>query len=270
MNEINYTFRHDDFNLTQAYYYTLVLQVTGIDFTYAVFYEDRLMALAPNCDLKELENPTVMADEIFASFKDVVVGIDADAFTLVPFELYQRERVAEYARFLDVKADERIFAQQLNAQNFIVYKTSAYVATTIEKFDYARCVYSGKGWINAIADNTESNNTIYINLEQGKAEMLYLNNGKIRLYNIFEFNTADDLAYSVSLVFREAGVNQKDVNLSISGSSTEIDVYKARLAEFFPNTETNTLKLAQLPQELNSGQLLKLSALLLCVSSEAR
>lgn len=270
MNEINYTFRHDDFNLTQAYYYTLVLQVSGKDFTYAVFYEDRLMALAPNCDLKELADPTVMADEIFANFKDIVVGVDANAFTLVPVELYQQERVTEYARFLDIEANERIFAQQLDAQNMIVYKTSAQIAAAIEKFDYSRCVYAAKGWIAAIADKLASDKAIYINIENGQAEMLHFNSGKVKLYNKFEFSTADDLAYAVSLVFRETGIAQKDVQLSLSGGSTQMEEYRSRLTEFFPHTETNLLKIAELPEELHSDQLLKLSALLLCVSSEAR
>ncbi len=270
MSEINYTFRHIDFNLIQAYYYTLVLQVSSKSFTYAVFYDDRLMALAVDCDLKQLADPTDMVDEIFANFKDIVIGIDADAFTLIPVELYQQERVTEYARFLDVKPDERVFAQQLDTDNFVVYKISNYVITAIEKFGYSPCVYSGKGWINAIADKLASNKAIYINIEDKQAEMLHFNDGKIRLYNKFGFTTTDDLAYSVSLVFRETGIDQKDVQLSLSGMSPQIEEYLSRLTEFFPHTETNTLKIAELPAELNSGKLLKLSALLLCVSSEAR
>ncbi|PJJ84552.1 DUF3822 family protein [Mucilaginibacter auburnensis] len=270
MSDINYSFQHIDFSLFQAYYYTLVLQVSSKSFTYAVFYEDRLMALAPNCNLKELAEPKDMADELSASFKDIVVGIDADAFTLVPVELYQQERVTEYARFLDVKTDERVFAQQLDAENFIVYKTSDYVAAAIEKFDFNRSVYGGKGWINAIADKLASDKAIYVNIEDNEAEMMHFNDGKIRLYNKFNFNTADDLVYSVSLVFRETGLDQKDVQLSLSGTSAQMEEYRSRLTDFFSHTETNTLKIAELPTELNSDKILKLSALLLCVSSEAR
>jgi len=268
MGEINYTYQNEDFNLSLAYYYTMVLQVNSTSFTYAVFYDSKLMALAEHCSLEELINPVGMADELFANFKDIVVGVDAEVFTLVPIELYSTDNVAGYARFLDVKQDDKVLAQQLDADNFIIYKITAAVFEAIEKFDLSRCVYSSKGWVNAIANSGPAYNTIYVNIEEERAELLRFRNGKIRLYNTFEYKTADDLTYAVSIVFKETGVLQREVQLSLSGNALNQE-YKARLAEFFPVTDLNTIKILQLPEELNSAQLLKLSALLLCVSSEA-
>ena len=268
MSEINYSYQHEDFNLSLAYYYTLILQVSSTYFTYAVIYDDKLMALAEDCSLEELVNPTDMADELFANFKEVVVGVDADGFTLVPIELYSTDKVAGYARFLDVKEDEKVLAQQLDANNFIIYKITAAVFEAIEKFDLTRCVYSSKGWINAIANSNPAFNTIYVNIEQGRVELLRFRNGKIRLYNTFEYKTADDLIYAVSVVFREMGALQREVQLSLSGSALN-DEYRRRLAEFFQVADLNTITIMELPRELNPAKFLKLSALLLCVSSEA-
>jgi hypothetical protein len=267
MGEINYTYQHEDFNLGLAYYYTLVLQVNSTHFTYAIIYDNKLMALAEHCSLEELVNPTGMADELFANFKDIVVGVDTDSFTLVPIELYSTDKVAGYARFLDVKEDEKVLAQQLDAGNFIIYKITTTVFEAIEKFDLTRCVYSGKGWVNAIANSSPSDNTIYVNIQDGVAEFLCFKHGKLKLYNIFEYKTADDLVYAASVVFRETGLSQRDIQLSLSGTANE--EHKARLAEFFPLANLNNIKIVALPENLNSAQLLKLSALLLCVSSEA-
>nr|WP_294796219.1 DUF3822 family protein [uncultured Mucilaginibacter sp.] len=269
MGQINYTYKHEDFNLNMAYYYTLILQVSSADFTYAVIYNDNLMALADQCSLEELANPVDMADELSAHFADVVVGVDALAFTLVPTALFSTDKVGSFARFLDVKQGEKVLAQQLDADNYIVYKTTDKVIKAIEKFDLNRCVHSSKGWINAIANSNPVDTTIYINIEQGSAEFLYFKNGKIRLYNTFQYNTADDLAYTAALVLKETGLDQTAVQLRLSGTAQD-EEHKARLAEFFPVVELNTIKIAELPDELNSAVLLKLSALLLCVSSEAR
>ncbi|MFD0750006.1 DUF3822 family protein [Mucilaginibacter calamicampi] len=269
MGEINYTYRHKDFDLNLAYYYTMVLQVNSTLFTYAVFYNDRLMALAENCILEELVEPTEMVNELLANFKDVVVGVDAEAFTIVPAELYSTDKVAGYARFFDVKEDEKVLAQQLDDDNFIIYKIKAVVFEAIGKFNLDRCVHSSRGWINVIANTNPAYNTIYINIEEGVAELLRFKNGKLRLYNTFEYKTADDLAYAVSVVFKQMGVLQREVHLYLSGAAVNRE-YRARLSEFFPVVDINKLKIAKLPEELNSGQLLKLSALLLCVSSEAR
>jgi len=268
MGEINYSYQHEDFNLSLAYYYTLVLQVNSTHFTYAVVYDDKLMALAEHCNLEELVNPTGMADELFANFKNIVVGVDADSFTLVPAELYNTDKVAGYARFLDVKEDEKVLAQQLDPDNFIIYKITAPVFEAIEKFDLNRCIYSSKGWINAITSTNPAYNTIYVNIEEGRAELLRFKNGKVRLYNTFEYKTSDDLAYAVSMVFKQMGVLQREIHLSLSGSALNKE-YKARLADFFPVVDVNKLRIVKLPEELNPAQWLKLSALLLCVSSEA-
>jgi hypothetical protein len=121
MAEINYTYQHEDFNPSWAYDYTLLLQVNSADFTCAVVYNNKLMALAEHCNIEELANPDGMAG-LLANFKDIVLGIDAEAFTLVPVQLFAKDRVADFARFLDVQPDERILAQQLDEDNFIVYK----------------------------------------------------------------------------------------------------------------------------------------------------
>jgi hypothetical protein len=121
-----------------------------------------------------------------------------------------------------------------------------------------------------MAGSNPADSTIYVNIEDASVEFLNFSNGKIRLYNTFVYKTADDLAYFTSLVFTETQHDQESVQLILSGAGAQNAEYRARLSDFFPIVKSNTFKIADMPEELNSGQLLKLSALLLCVSSEAR
>ncbi len=200
MSEIKYTYKHEDFNLNSANDYTLLLQVNNSDFTYAVVHDEKLMALAERCNFAELAKPALTTDELTANYREVVVGVDATGFTLVPATLFSPDKTTSFARFLDVNANEKVFAQELDADNYIVYKTSDDVVAAVEKFGLNQCAHASKGWINAIAVSEPVNTTFYVNIEQHRAEFLCFKNGKIRLYNSFDYSTADDLVYFAGMV----------------------------------------------------------------------
>ncbi len=196
------------------------------------------------------------------------MGLPATDFTLVPTPLYSTDKVADYARFLDVKADEKVLAQQLDHNNFIVYKTSERIIAGVEKFDLKKTVYAAKGWIRANAENNPANNELFLNTDNNIAEFLMFKDDKIRFYNKFEYKTADDLVYFAAFVAEELNVYPRNIKLIISGSIKPEDEYSNRLADFFQSIVFNSIDLIELPQELKSQQLLTLAALSLCVSSE--
>src|ERR1017187_487414 len=114
MNDHDNIYTDNSFNLYQAYSYTLLLQVDATSFSYAVVYQNRLLVWAQNCDLDELAHPKQLSELLTATYKKVIIGMPATALTLVPKSLFDQEHVAEFARFLDVKEDEKVFAQTLD------------------------------------------------------------------------------------------------------------------------------------------------------------
>ncbi|MCC8426020.1 DUF3822 family protein [Mucilaginibacter sp. UR6-11] len=268
MSEQIYTFRDPSFNLNEAYYYTLLIQVDAMSFSYAITYKKQLLAWDANCNLAELSDPQELANELTATYKKVIIGLPANGFTLVPAPLFSKNQAANYARLLDVKPDEKVFAQPLDTQNFIIYKVDEKIVSAVEKFDLDNAVYIGKGWITAAAENNPTGEDIYLHTENGRAEFLCLKNGTIRFYNSFEFQNEDDLAYYAALVVQELGLYPYNVHLKLSGSVKPEDKFSIRLTEFFPNVTFFNPQLLELPEQINSQQVLTLAALSLCESSE--
>jgi hypothetical protein len=268
MSEQIYTFRDPSFNINQAYYYTLLIQIDGGSFSYAITYKKQVIAWDTNCNLAELTDPQELAEELTATYKKVVIGLPSDGFTLVPAPIFSKKQIANYARLLDVKPDERVLAQKLDDANYIIYKVDEKIVSAVQKFDLNNTVYINKGWITAAAQNNPTSQDLYLHTENGKAEFLYFKNGAIRFYNNFDFKSEDDLAYFASFVVEELGLYANNIHLKLSGNIKPEDKYSLRLATFFSNVTFFNPQLLELPEQIAPQQVLTLAALSLCGSLE--
>lgn len=268
MSEQIYTYRDPSFDLNQAYHYTLLIQIDAVSFSYAITDNQKLLAWDTNCSLDELSNPQELVWELTATYKKVVIGLPENGFSLLPTVLFNKQQVPNYARLLDVKPNEKVLAQVLDNDNFIIYKVDEKIITAIEKFDLDNTVYLNKGWITSVAQNNPANRDLYLHTENGKVSFLYFKNGKIRFYNSFEFTNEDDLAYYAAFVTEELDLKTNNLTLKLSGSIIPEDKYSTRLAAFFPEIAFYNPQLLELPAEISSQQILTLASLSLCGSLE--
>jgi len=269
MSEQLHTYRDKDLSLYQVNSnYILLLQIYPGSFSYAVIYKNRLSAWAEGCDLELLNEPGEEHDLLSYDYKHIVIGLSATGFTLMPNVLFNPDKIADIAYFLNVKPNEKVFAQSLDDDNQIIYKAEEAVTEITQKFGLQKAVYIGKGWTNAIANSNPPAYNIYININKIQAAILYFAGGKIRFYNTFEFNNPDELAYYASLVTKELNLQPANINLVLSGDVILGDKNTICLADFFNGVELNQIQILDLPVEISSYQILSLAALSLCVSSE--
>jgi hypothetical protein len=266
-NSDNYT--DNTFNLYQAYSYTLLLQVDAASFSYAVVDDNRLLVSAQNCDLNELTQPRQLNDLLTATYKKVIVGLPATGLTLVPKSLFSEAHIAEFARFLDVGENEKVFSQTLDDQNMIIYKTDSALADAVQKFNLRNSVYTAQGWIKAIGKSNPSNDNLYIEVGKTSAQFLYISLNRLRFYNTFEFKNEDELVYFTTFVVEELNLKPQQITLVVSGDISAGDDNMKRLTDFYPKVELNNLKVLTLPGQIPEHKMLALAALSLCGSSEA-
>lgn len=269
MSENNYNYHDDNFSLDKAPGYTLLIQIDKTSFSYAVSDQNNLIALADGHPLDELSNPQELLDLLSANYKKVVIGLPATGFSLIPQAVFNQDKVADLARFLDVKTDEKILAQPLDNRNAIIYKTPESILSAAEDFGVRNTVFTSKGWLNALAKNQPGDRDLYLNINGNTVEIANFSFSKLRFYNSFEFASADELAYFVSLVTDELTIQPAYTYVYISGDVDAGDKNISRLAEFFGKVEINTVKTLALPFEIEGHKILSLAALSLCVSSEA-
>jgi hypothetical protein len=109
-------------NTDQHAGYTLLIRIGLHSFSFAVAGQGRLVVLKENLDLSELSQPSDGNKMLTADYSQHIVGIPHTGFAIVPASLFSPEKVADFARFLDVKPDEKVFSQQLDADNQVIFK----------------------------------------------------------------------------------------------------------------------------------------------------
>ena len=266
MYDHNNNYTDNSFNLYQAYSYSLLLQVELTSFSYAFVHQNRLVVYAQNCDLDELAHPKQLSEILTATYRKVIIGLPATGLTLVPKSLFHEGHVADFARLLDVRPDEKVFAQALDAENNIIYKTPESIASAVEKFGFGNTFYSARGWIRAIAQSRPASDGLYLDIGKTLVQFLYFQGKSIRFYNIFEFKNEEELVYFTSFVCEELNLKPKETALILSGEVTIDDKNMKRLGDFFPKIEINGIRNLELPGQIPSHKLLSLSALSLCES----
>ncbi|MEZ2334275.1 DUF3822 family protein [Mucilaginibacter sp. RCC_168] len=268
MSEYNYNYHDDNFSLDEAERYNLLIQINKATFSYAITDQDKLVACADMHPLDELTNPQELLDLLSAKYKQVVVGLPANGFTLVPQSLFSPDHITDFARFLDVNSSEKISAQPLDSSNIIIYKTDSAIINAAEEFGLRNSVFSSKGWITAIAGNNPADHDLYLNLNGSQVEIVTFNHNKLRFYNLFEFQNNDELAYFVALTVNELDLQPTDTHIYLNGDIDTGDKSISHLADFFGQVELNQLQVVQIPAEIPAHQILSLAALSLCASSE--
>ncbi|WP_345950731.1 DUF3822 family protein [Mucilaginibacter sp. PAMB04274] len=267
MNDTLYHYIDPGFSHTQVGNYTLLLLLNAQSFELAVMHGQKLMVWRKAAPLAEITQPGEVQEVLSFSFHDIITGINTPYFTLVPQTLFEKDQVTEVARYLDVQATDTVFAQVLDANNQVVFKTQEALTLAAGKFDLQKVTFGSAGWILAIEANMPSNYSLYVNLHATTFDIAYFRHGKLHLYNTFEFTHEDELAYYNAFVCQQLKLDMSLTTVILSGEIMAGDNrYHNILSNFFKTVELNTISVAELPASLPNHQLLALTSLSLCAS----
>lgn len=268
MSNTLYHYHDSDFNLDDANNCTLLLLSTADLFSAAVIKAGRLMTWVRDCPTEQLLSPgDDLSNLLGASYAQVITGVESTKFTLWPESIYQPQQTPAIARLLNVEATESVFTDQLDAQNTIVYAVAEDLTRALNNHNLeSQAVFGAKGWIKAIASNSPSDQSIYLNVHKQWVDVLCFQGNKIRLYNKFRFSHAEELVYYTLLTAQELNLDLKTIAVNATGDIQPADSCISRLAEFFKSAQVMDLKVISLPAEVQAPSILALSALSLCVS----
>ncbi|MET3980380.1 hypothetical protein ABIB62_002982 [Mucilaginibacter sp. UYP25] len=268
MSEHRHHYTSDDLSLTQAHSYTLLLQVDVNSFSYAVINGKQLLSWGENYSLSELRDPQQLRDVLAANYKLVVTGLHATGFTLLPESLFEKDRLADIARLLDVTDTEKVKCEKIDNKNVIIYKVDEALIYAIKNLDNQNVIHVDAGLIKAISQNHPRSTDLYLNIGNDVVSFVNFTNGNLRFYNTFEFKNHEELAYFSALVVTELGLQADQVKLILSGDINDTDRYFLYLKNFFGQVKANDIPVLDLPNGTESHKILALAALSLCASSE--
>jgi hypothetical protein len=168
--------------------------------------------------------------------------------------------LGNYARFLDVKNEDRVFAAKLDEANQVIYKTDKTTIDTLAtKFNIQNTIPADRGWVAAIAKSQPSNYAIYLDVNDGQVSLLSFNDGQVRFYNCFKADDINDILYYTLFAAEQLEMKPDYTTLIVSGHTAGGDIDK--LGEFFRLVKYNDLKVVDAPYGVPSHQLLSLAGL---------
>ena len=267
MNDTLYHYIDPGFSHTEVGNYTLLLLLSSDNFSLAVMHKQKLMVWRKTAPLAEFTQPGEVQEVLGFAYHEVLSGLLSPHFTLVPQALFDQDGISHVARYLDVNPTDSVFAQPLDADNQVVFKTSEALTIAAAKYDLDKCLFGAAGWIQAVAANQPSAYHLYLNLNETRFEVAYFKQGKLHLYNTFEFTHEDELAYYTVFVSQQLKLDMSTVTVVLSGNIAAGDNrYHTILGDIFKAVELNTITVATIPHSLPKHQLLALTALQLCAS----
>jgi hypothetical protein len=260
MSEYSFTYKTDGFSLAKAHDSTLYIKACKAEFSILIVEEGRVLAWKAKCALADLAEDEDLGDILTAPFKKIVVGITPDALTLVPTALFAEENTLDYARFLDVKTEDRVFASQLDTENQVICKIDHNITDALaSRFSLTDTVPAYRGWLAAIAKSGPGNHHIYIDINCGQLTLANFNEGKLRFYNSFVVTDVNDILYYSLFAVEQLQLQADYTSLIVSGNCPASDF--DQLNQFFKVVKYNDLKIVDVPMGVPAHQILALASL---------
>ena len=158
--------------------------------------------LNPNEVLFKLQNYFDSEDELKKSFSAIVVIHKNDLTTMVPKALFNEESLADYLKFnnkilstdyitfdsIDVNDSVNVYIPFVNINNFLY-----------DRFGEFTYKHFSTILIEQIL-NVEKNAAkpkMYVNICEDNFEIVVVENGKLKLYNSFDYKTKEDFIYYI-------------------------------------------------------------------------
>ncbi len=166
------------------------------------------------------------------SFTKVCVIHDNELSTLVPTPLFDEDNLADYLKFNSkiLKSDfiaydnivlndcVNVYVPYINVNNFIY-----------EQFGEFTFKHVSTILIEEILNIEKNASTpkVYLNINKNHFEMVVTSNGKLILYNTFEYTTKEDFIYYVLFTVEQLKLNPETLELVFIGDvQSDDDLYK--------------------------------------------
>lgn len=168
----------------------------------------------------ELSTNTAFSED----FNDVLVIHQNELSALVPEALFNKESKADYLKFNskilrnDFITEDRI-AINNSVNVYVPYvNINNYIFETFGAFVYK---HSSSILIDSFIQTPESTTEepiVYVNVNKNTLELLVLKNGKLQLYNVFEYHSKEDFIYYVLFVFEQLKLDVESTQVLLSGN----------------------------------------------------
>ncbi|BAV94330.1 DUF3822 family protein [Ichthyobacterium seriolicida] len=154
------------------------------------------------------------------TFVKVTAGFSNLNFTLVPSELYNEKQIHEYASINFGFSDTEVLVSQTlkNLNAVAIYTIPQKIKTLLGKrWSDISWTHPSSSFIETLFRDNRIDG-VFVYLEEDSMCISVIGDGKLKLYNSFEYKSAEEFIYYVLLVYEQAGINLDIVVLTLYGN----------------------------------------------------
>jgi len=161
-------------------------------------------------------------ERIVGNFATVNLAFAGEKVTLVPQSLFSIDDAKALAHFqFELAADEELMIDELKHHGLVVlYAINKEWLSVIQKyFDNVKTKHAGSFVIEYYMNRYKNKpgEHIFANIWHQKVEIVVIKNGKLQLYNIFDYQTDEDLLYAILNVYEQIPLSPETIPLKVSG-----------------------------------------------------
>jgi len=170
-------------------------------------------------------------------FNKVKISFDSYLFTLIPEDLFIKENVNEYAKFIENTREADVLSKPIKAANIQnVFKIDSHLHLVLKNmFGDALIFNQANTFIEGIVKNYQHDNksTLFLDVHEKHIQIALIDNYKFSFYNIFDCVNADELNYFVLNIIGTLKIDVQNCRLMLAGNVVDADVYFKRLEKYF-------------------------------------
>ena len=177
--------------------------------------------------INESEDFLQKDDFLIRHYKKVNILLPSRKFTLVPSQLFDPGRKAEFFTFNHIKEENEVILsnKSTETESFILFSASQQLTEVLNrKFPGVLPFHSVKTLFNHIARMRKGSESNYIQLhiERDFFFLIIYTHGILKFCNSFTYRSINDILYYVLNTFKSLGVKQEEA-ICLSGNAEKYD-----------------------------------------------
>ena len=188
-------------------------------------FDKRLNPLEVLDELKSLfKNEAILNN----SFNNVTIIHNNDLSTLVPQSLFNKNHLADYLKFNSKILKSDFIAHDTISENNSVNVYVPYVNINnyiYDKFGAFTFKHVSSVLIESILNIEKDSKTpkVFVHVGLNHLEIIIVENGKLRLYNTFAYNSKEDFIYYILFTAEQLKLDPETLNLILIGEISKND-----------------------------------------------
>lgn len=234
--------------LSSTYNMSIQLRLNGLSFSVFdpvtnTFVMLGQMTLEEVDTLYAKQEEFMLRESIFKeSYKSVTIGIESSTFTMLPFDLYEEDKLMELSTFVGIKPNEevKILTDKIETiSSVIVFPVPQFLYYFIRtQFSNAKIIHAITPMVDCMLYKRETEkitNVVNAIFSCSGVTILASEDNKMKLCNEFRSQATTDLVYTILYTLDQLGINNNNTKIIISGDIDQNDEKIKLLSRFAHN-----------------------------------